>query len=131
MSGDAPHPPFLTSPHPFCSQFFWNHWQPLFLSATHSVQPHAGARLISFSDLIEIKGATAAAATKEKEARDAELALLQVHSCCCHDVVFAAVMALAVLWHSCINSPPTPFSPPSAPYPALAQESRCHHPYRL
>ncbi len=37
----------------------------------------AGARLISFSDVIEIKGA-AAAATKEKETRDSELAQLQV-----------------------------------------------------
>jgi hypothetical protein len=37
----------------------------------------AGARLISFSDVIEIKGAAAAAATKEKESRDYELAQLQ------------------------------------------------------
>ena len=41
----------------------------------------SGARLISFSDVIEIKGAAAAAATKEKETKDAELAQLQAREC--------------------------------------------------
>jgi hypothetical protein len=51
------------------------------LSLAHLAASHlapAGARLISFADVIEIKGAAAASSTKEKESKDAELAMLQV-----------------------------------------------------
>jgi hypothetical protein len=44
---------------------------------TASLKSPAGARLISFTDVIEIKGAAAAVAAKEKESKEAELAMLQ------------------------------------------------------
>ncbi len=42
-----------------------------------SLESPSGARLISFTDVIEIKGAAAAVAAKEKECKEAELAMLQ------------------------------------------------------